>query len=166
MRGEFSVYLFPFAPALKGTGSFSRILQSACRGVEWGGVCVGGTSAMNSAPPVHLLTSSWFPDEFHGHPSWLPIFQQHTLHVVFQWVSGKSSHCPSWFSSKFNNPPPPPHRELAGNRHRSCQPQPTCWKPALSPGYYHTFSREVRTPTLEAAPSSKFVPCWDSLPQL
>lgn len=72
-----------------------------------GGVCGGGASAMNSAPPVHLLTSSWFPDEFHGHPSWLPIFQQHTLHVVFQWVSGKSSHCPSWFSSKFNNPPPP-----------------------------------------------------------
>lgn len=103
------MYLFPFAPALKGTGSFSRILQSACRGVEWGACVWGGASAMNSALPVHLLTSSWFPDEFHGHPSWLPIFQQHTLHVVFQWVSGKSSHYPSWFSSKFNNPPPPPH---------------------------------------------------------
>lgn len=56
-------------------------------------------------PPVHLLTSLQFLNEFDGHPTWLPRFQQYSLRVVSYWVSGKSSQCPRWFSKKFKTAP-------------------------------------------------------------
>lgn len=56
-------------------------------------------------PPVHLLTSLQFLNEFDGHPTWLPRFQQYSLQVVSCWVSGKSSQCPRWFSKRFETAP-------------------------------------------------------------
>ena len=133
--------LFPFVlPAKRPSVSFSSALA------------VSFPAANSATPswvaawvlPVHRLTSSQFPDEFNGHPSWLPRFRQHPLQAVFQWVSGKFSQCPRWFSSKFQTPPSTAtnhRRHLASEFHwyssrqfPACQPWPPDCEAALSPG--------------------------------